>query len=128
MSLSQKTKHHHLRLPEELLQAIQDRAKREGIPYQRLIRQALEREVGGYGIGLVNCQEYKKLKRLKAIPWREAFFVSLEQFPKKNRTVQTLNNVAEGFPEDPEDAEQFSATFDIPLVKIKRSGETYNRL
>ena len=31
---------------EELLHAIQGRAKSEGIPYQRLIRQALEREVG----------------------------------------------------------------------------------
>jgi len=41
-----KNKTISLRLPEELLQAIQGRAKREGIPYQRLIRQALEREVG----------------------------------------------------------------------------------
>lgn len=41
-----KNKTISLRLPEELLQAIQGRAKREGIPYQRLIRQALERVVG----------------------------------------------------------------------------------
>ena len=41
-----KNKTISLRLPEELLHAIQGRAKSEGIPYQRLIRQALEREVG----------------------------------------------------------------------------------
>jgi predicted DNA binding CopG/RHH family protein len=35
-----------LRLPDELLKAVQDKAKREGIPYQRLIRQAIEKEVG----------------------------------------------------------------------------------
>ena len=34
-----------LRLPEDLLLAVQNQAKREGIPYQRLIRQAIEREV-----------------------------------------------------------------------------------
>ncbi len=34
-----------LRLPEDLFKAVQDKAKREGIPYQRLIRQAIEREV-----------------------------------------------------------------------------------
>ena len=35
-----------LRLPEDLLTAIQNKAKREGVPYQRLIRRAIEREVG----------------------------------------------------------------------------------
>ena len=35
-----------LRLPESLLTAVQNRAKLEGIPYQRLIRQAIEREIG----------------------------------------------------------------------------------
>jgi predicted DNA binding CopG/RHH family protein len=34
-----------LRLPEDLFNAIQNKAKREGIPYQRLIRQAIEKEV-----------------------------------------------------------------------------------
>lgn len=34
-----------LRLPEDLFNAVQDKAKREGIPYQKLIRQAIEREV-----------------------------------------------------------------------------------
>jgi len=34
-----------LRLPEDLLKAVRSKAKTEGIPYQRLIRQALEREV-----------------------------------------------------------------------------------
>jgi predicted DNA binding CopG/RHH family protein len=35
-----------LRLPEDLLTAIQNKARREGVPYQRLIRRAIEREVG----------------------------------------------------------------------------------
>ena len=35
-----------LRLPETLLEAIRRKAKQEGIPYQRLIRQAIERAVG----------------------------------------------------------------------------------
>jgi predicted DNA binding CopG/RHH family protein len=34
-----------LRLPEDLLNALQIKAKREGIPYQRVIRRAIEREV-----------------------------------------------------------------------------------
>jgi len=34
-----------LRLPNDLLKAIQDQAKKQGIPYQRLIRQAIEKEV-----------------------------------------------------------------------------------
>ncbi|MGD0154013.1 MAG: BrnA antitoxin family protein [Thermacetogeniaceae bacterium] len=43
--LKPKDKAISLRLPEDLFNAIQNKAKREGIPYQRLIRQALEREV-----------------------------------------------------------------------------------
>jgi predicted DNA binding CopG/RHH family protein len=35
-----------LRLPDDLLKAVRSKAEREGIPYQRLIRQAIEREVG----------------------------------------------------------------------------------
>ncbi len=38
-----------LRLPDELLTAVQNKAKREGIPYQRLIRQAIEKEIRGVG-------------------------------------------------------------------------------
>ncbi len=38
-----KTKSINLRLSEALLNGIRDRAKREGIPYQRFIRQTLER-------------------------------------------------------------------------------------
>lgn len=34
-----------VRLPEDLLKAIRSKARREGIPYQRLIRRAIEREV-----------------------------------------------------------------------------------
>ena len=40
-----KSKAVTMRLPEALLSAVKDRAKRQGIPYQRLIRQTLEREV-----------------------------------------------------------------------------------
>jgi predicted DNA binding CopG/RHH family protein len=35
-----------MRLPEALITAIKARAKARGMPYQRLIREALEREVG----------------------------------------------------------------------------------
>jgi predicted DNA binding CopG/RHH family protein len=35
-----------MRLPEPLIQAIRARAAQRGIPYQRLIREALERELG----------------------------------------------------------------------------------
>ena len=35
----------NLRMPESLLKAVQADAKREGIPYQRYIRQALERAI-----------------------------------------------------------------------------------
>ena len=40
-----KNKAISLRLPVELYNAIQSEAKREGIPYQRYIRQAIEREI-----------------------------------------------------------------------------------
>jgi predicted DNA binding CopG/RHH family protein len=36
----------NMRLPEALIAAIKARAKARGVPYQRLIREALEREVG----------------------------------------------------------------------------------
>ena len=45
--LKPKDKAISIRLPEDLLLAVQSQAKREGIPYQRLIRQAIEREVRG---------------------------------------------------------------------------------
>jgi predicted DNA binding CopG/RHH family protein len=40
-----KDKSINLRLSESLLKAVQSRAKREGMPYQRFIRQTLERAV-----------------------------------------------------------------------------------
>ena len=40
-----KDKSINLRISEQLLKQVQTRAKREGIPYQRYIRQALERAV-----------------------------------------------------------------------------------
>ena len=40
-----KSKSVTMRLPEALLSAVKDKAKRQGIPYQRLIRQTLEKEV-----------------------------------------------------------------------------------
>jgi len=40
-----KQKSLNLRISEELLDAVRNNAKREGIPYQRYIRQALERAV-----------------------------------------------------------------------------------
>lgn len=40
-----KNKSINLRLPEDLLQAVRMRAKRQGIPYQRFIRQVLERAI-----------------------------------------------------------------------------------
>jgi predicted DNA binding CopG/RHH family protein len=40
-----KQKTVNLRISEELLNAVRARAKRQGIPYQRYIRQALERAV-----------------------------------------------------------------------------------
>jgi predicted DNA binding CopG/RHH family protein len=38
-----------MRLPEGLITAVKARAAQRGIPYQRLIREALEREVGRKG-------------------------------------------------------------------------------
>ncbi len=35
----------NMRLPQSLLDAVKDRARRRGIPYQRFIREALERAV-----------------------------------------------------------------------------------
>lgn len=35
----------NMRLPESLLNAVKEKARREGIPYQRFIRQALEQAV-----------------------------------------------------------------------------------
>jgi len=41
--LKPKDKSVNLRLPAQLLEAVQKRAKRAGMPYQRFIRMALER-------------------------------------------------------------------------------------
>jgi predicted DNA binding CopG/RHH family protein len=41
-----KSKSLNLRISVELLDAVRKNAKREGIPYQRFIRRALERAVG----------------------------------------------------------------------------------
>ncbi len=41
--LKRKDKSVNLRLPAQLLEAVQARAKRVGMPYQRFIRMALER-------------------------------------------------------------------------------------
>jgi predicted DNA binding CopG/RHH family protein len=41
--LKRKDKSVNLRLPAQLLEAVQKRAKRAGMPYQRFIRMALER-------------------------------------------------------------------------------------
>lgn len=37
----------NMRMPEALLEAVKAHADRAGIPYQRFIRQALERAIGG---------------------------------------------------------------------------------
>jgi predicted DNA binding CopG/RHH family protein len=37
----------NMRLPQPLLDAVKQRARQRGIPYQRFIREALERAVGG---------------------------------------------------------------------------------
>jgi predicted DNA binding CopG/RHH family protein len=42
-----KTARINMRLPEGLMTAIKARAKAQGIPYQRLVREALERAVRG---------------------------------------------------------------------------------
>jgi predicted DNA binding CopG/RHH family protein len=41
--LKRKDKSVNLRLPAQLLEAVRNRAKRAGVPYQRFIRMALER-------------------------------------------------------------------------------------
>ena len=41
-----KTAQINLRMPERLVSAIKDRAKARGIPYQRFIREALEKALG----------------------------------------------------------------------------------
>lgn len=41
-----KTARINMRLPEPLMQALKAQAAKRGIPYQRLIREVLEREVG----------------------------------------------------------------------------------
>jgi predicted DNA binding CopG/RHH family protein len=41
-----KTAQVNLRMPEALVKAIKDRAKARGIPYQRFIREALEKALG----------------------------------------------------------------------------------
>lgn len=41
-----KTARINMRLPEPLMEALKARAAKRGIPYQRLIREVLEREVG----------------------------------------------------------------------------------
>lgn len=40
-----KTARINMRLPEGLMEALKARAKARGVPYQRLVREALEREV-----------------------------------------------------------------------------------
>ena len=40
-----KTARVNMRLPEKLMAALKERAQERGIPYQRLIREALEREL-----------------------------------------------------------------------------------
>lgn len=40
-----KTERINMRLPEDLLNSVKDRAARDGVPYQRYIRLALERAV-----------------------------------------------------------------------------------
>ncbi len=40
-----KTARVNMRLPESLLEAVKERARARGIPYQRFIREALERAV-----------------------------------------------------------------------------------
>lgn len=41
-----KTASVHLRLSEQLLKAVKERAAKAGIPYQRFIRRAIEKELG----------------------------------------------------------------------------------
>jgi predicted DNA binding CopG/RHH family protein len=44
-----KTARVNMRLPEGLITAVKARAAARGVPYQRLIREALEREMGRKG-------------------------------------------------------------------------------
>ena len=46
-----------LNLPSDLLAAIKLKAKKENIPYNRIIRRALEREVGKKAIAQTRCTE-----------------------------------------------------------------------
>jgi len=43
---AKKSERVNMRLPEGLLRAVKERAAREGMPYQRFIRQTLERAMG----------------------------------------------------------------------------------
>ncbi len=43
---AKKTQRVNMRLPEGLLRAVKERAAQEGVPYQRFIRQTLERAIG----------------------------------------------------------------------------------
>ena len=45
--LQPKSERVNMRLPKPLLDAVRERAEREGIPYQRYIRRALETAVAG---------------------------------------------------------------------------------
>jgi predicted DNA binding CopG/RHH family protein len=42
-----KTANVSMRMPQALLDALKERAKREGVPYQRFIRQTLEQALAG---------------------------------------------------------------------------------
>jgi predicted DNA binding CopG/RHH family protein len=42
-----KTANVSMRIPQALPDALKDRAKREGVPYQRFIRRALEQALAG---------------------------------------------------------------------------------
>ena len=49
--LEKKTKQVNLRMPEGLLKAVKLRARQRNIPYQRLIREAIEDALRGKGPG-----------------------------------------------------------------------------
>ncbi len=49
---AKKSERVNMRLPEALLRAVKDMASRQGIPYQRFIRQTLEHAVAGTGKNL----------------------------------------------------------------------------
>jgi predicted DNA binding CopG/RHH family protein len=44
-----------MRMPQALPDALKDRAKRKGVPYQRFIRRALEQALAGPGSGGVTA-------------------------------------------------------------------------